>query len=586
MPLLTIVTPTRKELHATNVMSLLQTFGGMNSPQNKTGYQLSFRTLAGKSNIHHSRSIATSNWYDSASDNDLMLFIDSDHTYSVDDIISAINKFKNTDADVVCGVYSNSAGTRPNVYPKEPAAFMEGKSDEVWYGGTGFMLISKPILTKIKEQLKEEIGTERVWISDTDGERNVIPFFKSLFINNELDPNSDLITWLGEDYSFCTRIRRVGGVIRAFVSRTIGHDTTQIKYFFPDNYITKTWDQDTLVYYCGNSMVKFSPRSKDLGGSEQAAVETAKRLKRSGIWKEVYVYGNVFPGVYDGVVYRSFEEFDVNNKFDDIILWRAWGARSLPQIKANRVFIDLHDNTYPQFLPPELISSKVSKIFVKSKTHAGLFPQIPEEKFVIVPNGISVDLFKPTKKDPNREPYRFCWTSSYDRNLAENLEFIWPHIKNAIPEAQLHVYYGDTFIRPELKARLDPLLKQDGITHHGRVSLSKIAQERKRSSFHLYVTDTTSEIDCMSVRESAAAGCIPLISNKSVFVERDGFHVSAENISDADDMKKSAEEIIALVRDADRVSEMRSQMIKSDLVMTWDQVSETWIREMKKQYDE
>jgi hypothetical protein len=583
MPTLTIVTPTRREIHATNVMSLLQAFGGMNSPANKTGYQLSFRTLAGKSNIHHSRSIATSNWYDSASDNDLMLFIDSDHTYSVDDLISAINKFKNTNADVVCGVYSNSAGTRPNIYPKDPQSFMEGKSDEVWYGGTGFMLISKPILTRIKEQLKEEIGVDRVWISDNDGERNVIPFFNSLFSKNELDPNSDLITWLGEDYSFCVRVRRAGGTLRAFVSRTIGHDTSQIKYFFPENYITKTWDSGTLVYYCGNSMVKFSPRSKDLGGSEQAAVEVAKRLKRSGNWKEVYVYGNVYPGVYDGVVYKSFEEFDVNNKFDDIILWRAWGVRSLPQIKANRVFIDLHDNTYPQFLPAELINQKVSKVFVKSQTHANLFPQIPQEKFVIVPNGISVDVFKPTKKDPNREPYRFCWTSSYDRNLAENLEFIWPHIKNAIPEAQLHVYYGDTFIRPELKQRLEPLLKQEGIKHHGRVSLAKIAMERKRSTFHLYVTDTTSEIDCMSVRESTASGCIPLISNKSVFSERDGFHVSADSITDPEQMRRAAEEIVELARDSERVQALREEMLNSPLILNWDQVSSTWIGELERQ---
>jgi len=580
MPVITIVTPTRKELHATYVMSLLQTFSGMNSQGNDTGYSLSFRTLAGKSNIHHARSIAASNWYDNAKPNDLMLFIDSDHTFSVQDVTDAIKKHRETKSDIVCGVYSNSAGTRPNIYPKNPEAFMRGEDDEVWYGGTGFMLISKPILDKIKAALTEEIGAERVWISDAEGERDVIPFFSSLYIHNELNPTSKVLTWLGEDYSFCTRVRRAGGTLRAFLSRTIGHDTTSIKYFFPETYVNKTWDSNTLVYYCGPSRVTFSPKSDNLGGSEQAVVQLAKRFKRSGKWKDIYVYGNVTPGVYDGVYYRPVQEFDVNNKFGDIILWRGFGNHILPQVKANRVYIDLHDNTDHRILPADLVNQKVEKVFVKSKFHASLFSQINEDKFAIIENGVHVDLFK-VKENQQKEPYRFCWTSSYERNLAENLEFIWPHIKNALPQAEFHIYYGDDFIQQELKDRLENLYSLPGVIHHGRASIQKIATEKKRSMFHLYVTDTPAEIDCISVRESAAAGCIPLISSKSVFGERDGFHVSVEDVKNSEQMKIAAEEIINLAQNNDRVRELSSDLRNSKLVFDWQEVADKWLSVMK-----
>jgi hypothetical protein len=580
MPTVTVITPTRKELHATYVMSLLQTFGGMNSQTNDTGYSLAFRTLAGKSNIHHARSIATSNWYDAAKPNDLMLFIDSDHTFSVQDILTAIKKHKETKADIVCGVYSNSAGTRPNIYPKNPEAFMQGQDDEVWYGGTGFMLISKPILDKVKDHLREEIGVERVWISDAEGEREVIPFFSSLYIENELNPGSKLMTWLGEDYSFCARVRRVGGTLRAFLSRTIGHDTTSIKYFFPETYVNKVWDEDTLVYYCGPSRVTFSPKSDNLGGSEQAVVELAKRFKRSGKWKEVYVFGNVKPGLYDGVHYRPVSEFDVNNKFGDIVLWRGFGNHILPQVKANRVYIDLHDNTDHRVLPAEIVNTKVEKVFVKSHFHSTLFPHINKDKFFIVENGVQVELFKAPEKQ-QKEPYRFCWTSSYERNLAENLEYIWPHIKEAIPEAEFHIYYGDDFLQEELKNRLSALYELPGVTHHGRVSLQKIAAEKKRASFHLYVTDTPAEIDCISVRESAAAGCIPILSNKSVFSERDGFKVSVQDIRNPEEMKKAAQEIIDCVMDKEFVEGMSQELKNSRLVFGWQDVADKWISVMK-----
>jgi len=186
------------------------------------------------------------------------------------------------------------------------------------------------------------------------------------------------------------------------------------------------------------------------------------------------------------------------------------------------------------------------------------------------------------ENNQQKEPYRFCWTSSYDRNLYENLRFLWPSIKERIPQAEFHIYYGDELLHDTIKTTLAPLYKLPGVYHHGRVSLKKIAIEKKRASFQLYVTDTNAEIDCISVRESAAAGCIPIITSKAVFGERDGFHVYLENIRNQEEMKSVADEIVSFVLDKDKVLNLSNEIKNSDLIFNWDVVSKKWVNEFRK----
>ena len=54
--------------------------------------------------------------------------------------------------------------------------------------------------------------------------------------------------------------------------------------------------------------------------------------------------------------------------------------------------------------------------------------------------------------------------------------------------------------------------------------MEMIIREKYLSNFHIYITNTDAEIDCISVRESCITGAIPLLSNHGVFVERSGLH--------------------------------------------------------------
>jgi glycosyltransferase involved in cell wall biosynthesis len=62
---------------------------------------------------------------------------------------------------------------------------------------------------------------------------------------------------------------------------------------------------------------------------------------------------------------------------------------------------------------------------------------------------------------------------------------IWPEVKKAIPTAQLHIFYGwELFTRfyannpasMGWKAKMDEMMKADGITDHGRVSQNKLKE--------------------------------------------------------------------------------------------------------------
>src|SRR3990167_2296102 len=103
------------------------------------------------------------------------------------------------------------------------------------------------------------------------------------------------------------------------------------------------------------------------------------------------------------------------------------------------------------------------------------------------------------------KPNRVIYTSSYDRGL-EHLLQIWGDVKKEVPEAELHIFYGwdlfsrfykDNPERMEWKHRIDELMKQDGVTHHGRVSQPQIIEEMKKCGVWAYPTHF-GEINCCS----------------------------------------------------------------------------------------
>jgi hypothetical protein len=200
----------------------------------------------------------------------------------------------------------------------------------------------------------------------------------------------------------------------------------------------------------------------------------------------------------------------------------------------------------------------------------------------IVMNGVQVGLFEDIlKKIPDieekRDSHRFIYASSYDRGLEPLLKYTWPKIRRAFPDASFHIFYGmNRLAKTPLGQRLVKLFEQPGIHEHGRIDLEEIARQKAKSGFHLYVSNSETEIDCISVRESLLCGAIPVLGNDYVFSERDGIHVTGKT-SDESTYKRAASIIIgSLKRESAYLEKIREKLKKSKTIISWDDISKEW----------
>jgi len=338
------------------------------------------------------------------------------------------------------------------------------------------------------------------------------------------------------------------------------------------------WPKGSIVYICGECPLQFGPSDRDLGGSEQAVVQLSKAWVNQGY--PVVVYGNVKECKSNGVEYRDIGELNMADTFDIAIFWRSYGIRLFPLIKARVRLIDLHDSWDPKAYvsPKQLLEADY--FMVKSKYHRSLYPYVPDSKIKILMNGVQVSLFeKILDKIPEekRDPHRFIYASTYERGLEPILRYTWPKIKKAIPDASFHIFYGmNRLAETPLGQRLVQLFKQPGVEEHGRVDLAEIARQKAMAGFHLYISNSETEIDCISVRESLLCGSIPILGNDYVFSERDGIHVTGRT-DDSSTYKKAASIIIGYLKKPNVLEKKRIELKKSDTIISWEDIAKKWI---------
>ena len=344
-----------------------------------------------------------------------------------------------------------------------------------------------------------------------------------------------------------------------------------------------------IVYYTGLGAPNWSPYDEKLGGSEQAVYHLAKEWVKLGY--SVAVYGdfdeNVVLKTRDDIIngdYLNFKDFKCSVEYENLILWRLYGSHPLLSwpIKAKKIFIDLHDSIR---LNDSFIDNidKVSHIMVKSNFHANVICNYYKgenlrDKMLIVQNGVRVSEFTP-KGAIERDPYRFCWCSCYKRGLDFTLAYMWPIIKHYEPKASFHIYYGMDGIgnsprEVRFKEQMGRLLSQAGVVDHGRQNMSEIIKEKHKSTFHLYYSKTAAETDCISIRESNCAGCIPIISQYNVFKERHGIQLPGDP-TNQEDNRKVAAYILELLKKPDDIKNICDDITGKE--KSWSDVSKEWV---------
>ena len=351
-------------------------------------------------------------------------------------------------------------------------------------------------------------------------------------------------------------------------------------------------DVHDITFYCGHLSIPWDPRDGSLGGSEHAVVELCSELVRLGL--RVQVYGTfIFEGEIEhrGVWYRHYGTFRIRRMYKVLVLWRFYGMHPLldiPTLQAEHLAIDLHDNIPQTYTMIQENDKKISKVCFKSQFHRYCYEHVtqkplPEEKQLIVGNGIRISTFsKDTSDQGHRNPFRCCYASCYTRGLLPLLKYAWPIIRHLEPRAELHVYYGMGLIQEEsLKEEITRALQQPGVTDHGRCTAEVVAQEKTTSNLHLYYTAVPGEIDCISIRESLVAGCIPIISSTNLFGERDGLHFNG-NPDDPKSYPLFAKEVVSLMHKPESELEgLRDHLRKSKTIFGWDIVAKEWATAFK-----
>ncbi len=349
-----------------------------------------------------------------------------------------------------------------------------------------------------------------------------------------------------------------------------------------------------IVYLTGANGIEWDPSDMKLGGSEQAVVNLSSKWVNNGY--SVVVYGNFKQDYnYNGVLYTNWMNLNVTKKIKNLIVWRTQGILLLMNFDylADNIIIDFHDNfsyTLVHLDRNNLLKTfeQVDKFVFKSEYHLKCFEdfigrKMLDSEFIVVLNGLRIDEFKNNKilnnnEEIKRNPYRFCYCSSYDRGLEYILENVWPHIYNAEPKAEFHIYYGMDYIYDDnFKNKLKLLISQPGVMDHGRQPMEMIIREKYLSTFQLYLSNSDAEIDCISIRESLVTGCIPIISKFGVFANRHGLQYDWDP-SNKILCKAIAENIIKEMNNLQFIESARKQLKESGTIVSWKTVAESWVK--------
>jgi glycosyltransferase involved in cell wall biosynthesis len=187
-----------------------------------------------------------------------------------------------------------------------------------------------------------------------------------------------------------------------------------------------------------------------------------------------------------------------------------------------------------------------------------------------------------------RNNKKVCYTSSYDRGL-EHLLKMWPEIKREVPDAQLVIAYGwQLFVKfyadnPSSmgwKARMDEMMKADGITHLDRLPQDKLKEVMETCGIWSYPTHF-GEISCISAMKAQCYGAIPVVVNYAALQTTVQYGVKVDgDIYDKETQEEYKKQLIALLKDDNRQEEIREPMIKwAKDTFSWSKVASDWTKE-------
>lgn len=185
--------------------------------------------------------------------------------------------------------------------------------------------------------------------------------------------------------------------------------------------------------------------------------------------------------------------------------------------------------------------------------------------------------------------HKLFYGSSYDRGLIYLLK-MWPKIKESVPDATLDICYGwvifdkiahDNPERQMWQAEMMKLMKQEGVTEHGRIGKEELRKVRQACGIWAHPA-TFREINCITALDVQSDGLVPVTMALGALAETACKGILIEgNIEEEEVQKKYLTELLALMRN--EIKRQRMSVICKEFVRgyDWKNVGVSWIEAFK-----
>jgi glycosyltransferase involved in cell wall biosynthesis len=168
---------------------------------------------------------------------------------------------------------------------------------------------------------------------------------------------------------------------------------------------------------------------------------------------------------------------------------------------------------------------------------------------------------------------------------------MWPDVKKAVPQAELHIFYGwQLFERfyannpasMSWKEKMDKMMESDGITHHGRIPQPELKAWHEKCGLWAYPTHF-GEINCISAMKSQAWGSIPVYINYAALqtTVKYGWKVEGD-IYEPEVQEKFKKALISALQDHKKQESIRKPMMAwAKIAFSWENTAKQWSNEFK-----
>lgn len=185
--------------------------------------------------------------------------------------------------------------------------------------------------------------------------------------------------------------------------------------------------------------------------------------------------------------------------------------------------------------------------------------------------------------------HKVFYGSSYDRGLQHLLK-MWPKVLEAVSDAELHICYGwdifdkvfnDNPERKMWKAKVNKLMDQKGITHHGRLGKKELQKIRLACGIWAYPTHFQ-EINCITALEAQYDGLVPVTMNFAALKETVFGGTKLEgDIYETEVQEEYIKSLIDWMTDQDKWKMESKKVAEAVVEYSWDIISDEWLKHVK-----